>query len=270
MKLILKLLLGLLIVFLFSWVVLDYNPFINKKSSSTIGNVLSSVLSSDKDASSNISEEEGEVAMTEEAMHENYLTMFKEAMDVEEEQTRLFALDLAAKYPGNFNIDQICEVYNELYKKWKYVNDPRGREYVAKASTTIKAGLKGDCDDFAILMATMIESIGGEARVVGAYNYEIGGHAYTEVNIGDPSDIPTHLESVNKHYAKFFGKLFGRNKVDSLHYRIDEDGDAWLNLDWTSKYPGGKYFVADETIYYYPLDGDYLIVKNDDNQTSIN
>ncbi len=262
MKIVFKLFLFIAIAFLFAWIVFDYNPFKKSNTSNKIGNVISSVLSSNNSSI----EDEGKAQAEEEmriieATHLNYLKLFKDAMDIDEEQTRLYALDLAAKYPGEFNIDQICEVYSELYKNWKYVNDPRGREYVAKASTTIKAGLKGDCDDFAILMATMIESIGGETRVVGAYNYEIGGHAYTEVNIGDPEEIPTHLEAVNKHYSKFFGKLFGRTKVDSLNYRVDEDGNVWLNLDWTSKYPGGKYFVADETVYYYPFNNEYILAE---------
>lgn len=262
MKIVFKLLLFVGIGFLFAWIVFDYNPFKKSNTSNKIGNVISSVLSSNNTTV----EDEGKAQAEEEMRimeetHLNYLKLFKDAMDIDEERTRLYALGLAAKYPGEFNIDQICEVYSELYKNWKYVNDPRGREYVAKASTTIKAGLKGDCDDFAILMATIIESIGGEARVVGAYNYEIGGHAYTEVKVGDPEEIPNHLEAVNKHYSKFFGKLFGRTKVDSLNYRVDEDGNAWLNLDWTSKYPGGKYFVADETVYYYPLEEEFILAE---------
>ncbi len=262
MKILLKICLALAVVFLFMWVVLDYNPFSKNIKSNKIENVISSVLSSNKNAEvdEGVAQANEEMRIAEET-HLNYLKLFRDAMDIDEEQTRLYALDLAAKYPGEFNIDQVCEVYSELYKNWKYVNDPRGREYVAKASTTIKAGLKGDCDDFAILMATMMESIGGEARVVGAYNYMIGGHAYAEVNIGDPELIPMHLKSVNKHYSKFFGKLFGRTKVDSLHYRVDDDGNAWLNLDWTSKYPGGKYFDANETIFYYPLDDEYLVAE---------
>lgn len=262
MKIILRITLALSILFLFMWIVLDYNPFSEGKQSTKIGNVISSVLNSNSTPELDEGAEQANEEMKiQEETHQNYLKLFKEAMDIDEEQTRLYALELAAKYPGDFNIDQICEVYSELYKNWKYVNDPRGREYVAKASTSIKAGLKGDCDDFAILMATMIESIGGEARVVGAYNYLIGGHAYAEVNIGNPDDIPVHLKAVNKHYSKFFGKLIGRNKVNALNFKVDENGDAWLNLDWTSKYPGGKYFEANETIYYYPLEEEYIVAE---------
>lgn len=186
-----------------------------------------------------------------------FLNKLQSAMDIENETTRIFALNLAAKYPGEYNIDQICSVYDELKNNWAYVNDPRGIEYVAKASTSIKAGLKGDCDDFAVLMATMIESIGGSARIVAAYN-ENTGHAYTEVFIGNADKMNSCLEAINRHYTNFFEQAFGVSTVDRLNYHTDANGNAWLNLDWTSKYPGGKYFDATRRTFYYPRENMYL------------
>jgi hypothetical protein len=106
------------------------------------------------------------------------------------------AVVLAAKYPGDHTIDQICEIYDYLKNgdssknRWSYVPDPRGVDYFSYANETIKNGDKancvgaGDCDDFAILMSALVESVGGTTRVILAHNNTTGGHAFTEVNLG--------------------------------------------------------------------------------------
>ena len=70
------------------------------------------------------------------------------------------------------------------------MRDPRGIDYFAYANETLKVGEKancvdvGDCDDFAILMSALIESIGGTTRVILAHNNSTGGHAFAEVYLG--------------------------------------------------------------------------------------
>lgn len=47
-----------------------------------------------------------------------------------------------------------------------YVSDPKGYEYYAHASETLETK-GGDCDDFAILLASMYESVGLDAAIAG-------------------------------------------------------------------------------------------------------
>ena len=169
----------------------------------------------------------------------------KVAMDYTNPVTRDFALALIPKsHSGNYNIAQICDLWDVIYKKWTYVNDPRGNEYFSPASRTIKLGLKGDCDDFAITTASVIESIGGSSRIVTAYNVK-GGHAYPEVLIGTSK---TSLDNVAAYIVKRY-----HTKSIAYHTHI-KDGvtQYWLNLDWQSQSPGGKFFqdTSDLTIYY--------------------
>ena len=110
------------------------------------------------------------------------IDMLKEACDYDLPYTKSFANQLAGRSPGNFNPAQICEIFNYCYNKWRYVNDPSGHEYLARASETIASSLTGDCDDFAILMASCILAVGGDACVNTGYS-ETGGHAFTEVDI---------------------------------------------------------------------------------------
>ncbi len=81
--------------------------------------------------------------------------------------------------PGGPTINQICSIYSYLkngdyppIKGWIYVNDPRGSDYFNYANESVSIGDRsdctgaGDCDDFAILMASLVESIGGTTRII--------------------------------------------------------------------------------------------------------
>jgi hypothetical protein len=118
-------------------------------------------------------------------------------------------------------------------------------DFYSQASHTIeKANLSGDCDDFAILIYSLVTAIGGEARVVFAWN-ENSGHAFTELNIYD-TDIERLLRRMRKIYPGY--------SINKLHYRRDIKGNKWLNLDWWAQYPGGKYMNFNRTQVYYPYE----------------
>lgn len=179
-------------------------------------------------------------------------------MDYTNSITRDYAIRYASKYPGTYSYDQIFAIYDQLYNNWKYVNDPNGFDYFARASETINVNLTGDCDDFAVLMAALITAIGGNTRVSLAYN-ATAGHAFTEVYIGKVSEGAPQaaLQSINRHYRGLFYSLFGIRAIDTVWYRQDSGGGAWLNLDWWSKYPGGKYFDFTRCTIFYPLEDRY-------------
>jgi len=169
-----------------------------------------------------------------------------EAMDYTNPTTRDYALSLIDKdHGGNYNIAQICDVWEKIYKRWTYVNDPNGLNYYSPASRTINLGLKGDCDDFAILVASTMSAIGGSPRVILASNTG-GGHAYTEVYLGPDK---SNLESATNYICK-------RYKCKGIAYRVSNEGGQtryYLNLDWQAKYPGGPYYQNDgETVAIYP------------------
>lgn len=172
-------------------------------------------------------------------------TKIKNAMDYTNPVTRDLAVSLIPNsHEGNYNIAQICDLWDTVYNKWTYVNDPKGSDYYSPASRTIQLGLKGDCDDFAITVGSLIQSIGGSTRIVTAYNAD-GGHAYPEVYIG------TSKASLDK-VASYISKRYKAKSI-AYHTRIKNGvTQYWLNLDWQSRYPGGKFFhdESDLTIYY--------------------
>jgi hypothetical protein len=180
---------------------------------------------------------------------------------VEPENSRVNkeAIVLALKYPGDLTIDQIAAIYgylkngDESKNGWGYVRDPRGIDYLRYANETLEICDEancvggGDCDDFSILMAALVESVGGTTRVILARNNTTGGHAYTEVYLGRIDDPNNQVENI-------ISWLKGKFNTDKIYTHIDTDTkDVWLNLDWGpdeegNAHPGGPFFQGDKHI----------------------
>lgn len=193
----------------------------------------------------------------EEAYFIDTLNTLIEKKDVDNPITRNFALKIASEIPGSYNIGQIARIYDYLYKNWKYVSDPTGKEYFSKASETIENNFSGDCDDFAILLSSCIEAIGGNTRITFAQN-STGGHAYTEVRISQNEEESKELI---KSLGNYINTMYGQTLRSTYNYRKDTNGTIWLNLDWGSPSPGNEYFLADKEVVFDTLSNKYFITK---------
>ena len=88
--------------------------------------------------------------------------------------------------------DQLEILWLYARKHWLYINDPFApADTWRSASETINAyytnstfGYSGDCDDFAILMASFARQIGFDSHVVVVMGAQ-GGHAYAEFKNGE-------------------------------------------------------------------------------------
>ncbi len=135
---------------------------------------------------------------------------------------------------------QSFAVFKKINTNWNYVSDPDNEEYFAKASESTKL-LAGDCDDYSILMAAALKSIGAKVRLT-----FIKGHIYPELLIGKEEDLPGVVELLTE-------KLFSKEtKGKDLNYYKDAKGNVWINLDYTANYPGGSYLGTDVVEYIYP------------------
>lgn len=166
-----------------------------------------------------------------------------EACDYMNPTTRDFAVSKAGKSSGEFSISQICDVFASIRPPfWHYVNDPAQSEYFSKASRTINsANLSGDCDDFAVLMYSLITAIGGRARINFVYG-KSGGHAYTEVDISG-FEITKIKKVIQQKFPEY--------KIDNIYYYENSDA-KWLNLDWWASHPGGPYLDFYHQMVFYP------------------
>jgi hypothetical protein len=118
------------------------------------------------------------------------------------------------------NVSQILAIKEYIHNNWHYIHDPdKDADTWRSAETTIALRYKnkfpGDCDDFAILLASLARQIGLKSRVVGGF-YQGQGHAFAEFKI--PQDEIYNSDLNNKDIRQ-----------DAYGY--------WVSLDW---------FIGDE------------------------
>ncbi len=122
----------------------------------------------------------------------------------------------AKTYAGAYNIYQVCALFDHTQDNINYISDPRGDDHWADPDETLTIGA-GDCDDYAILLSSLIEAIGGTTRI-----YITDTHAFCAVYIGDAGEPEKIAEAVRNYYGHV-----------PVYYATDEHG-SWLLLDPTS------------------------------------
>jgi hypothetical protein len=113
------------------------------------------------------------------------------------------------------NVSQILAMRDYIQENWHYIHDPmRDKDTWRSADATIalryKGKFPGDCDDFAILMASLARQIGLESRMLGGF-YQGEGHAFAEFK------VPKNE--------------YNNSKLKNADYREDYNG-YWVSLDW--------------------------------------
>lgn len=173
---------------------------------------------------------------------------YVEAVDYYNPDIRNYAVSLIndddlkgyiAAYHDYRRLIQCFAVFRDINKRWTYVNDPLGEEYLVKASDNLEV-FSGDCDDHAIMMSACIMSIGGTMRLV-----YTNGHVYPEILIGSKEN----LEDVNFLIKQIMFKE--ESKDQNIHYHTDSQKQVWLNLDYTAHYPGGKFMDTEVIAILY-------------------
>ncbi|MDA3614423.1 transglutaminase domain-containing protein [Polluticaenibacter yanchengensis] len=149
---------------------------------------------------------------------------------------RNFAVEYSIKYFSKYHnkygkITRYLSLFKYINNNFNYVHDTYRDEYFASARETIMNGLGGDCDDHSILMASALMSIGAKCRLV-----VIRGHMYPELFVGSEADFAQMQNAIIE--------LFSDQRVQKLHYHIT-NGEYWINLDYTARYPGGPYMNND-------------------------
>jgi len=152
---------------------------------------------------------------------------------------RFFAVEKSLIYFNEYypKYRQICRqlsLIKHIKENYKYVSDPSGFDYFAAPAESI-ALMAGDCDDYSILMASVIKAIGGNVRIIWAPR-----HVYPELFCGDKASFDKYLSAI----YLFFDKEIGNKQI---YYRLDKNQNYWLNIDYTDKYPGSTYF-CDEVL----------------------
>jgi predicted transglutaminase-like cysteine proteinase len=130
---------------------------------------------------------------------------------------------IAGEYPGPFNINQVCAIFDYVNAHIKYISDPSSTEnYWCTPEQTLELG--GDCEDFSTLLASMIISIGGSVRM-----YLTDSHAFVSVYLGNVTTISSLTAAIEEFYH-----------ADLQLFWFEDELGLWLILDSIgSLYPGG-------------------------------
>lgn len=166
------------------------------------------------------------------------------ACDYKSNTVKNKAASVISQSSGKFNISQVCDIFDYCFDNWNYVSDA-SFETFQSASKSINNGLRGDCEDFAILLSSMLISIGGDARITTAFKNSSSGHAYAEINLGN-----ANMQDVANYIAARYKRVW----TGKIHYRIDSYKNCWMNLDWSTGHPGGEYYSGNTGTRYFILD----------------
>ncbi|NIO19911.1 MAG: hypothetical protein GTN76_04015 [Candidatus Aenigmarchaeota archaeon] len=107
----------------------------------------------------------------------------REAMDPE------IVRKLAVSVISSGSENPVILLHRYVHENVKYVDDPKGEEYIATPCETIMTG-GGDCEDHAILFASMLESVGTDAKIVWLKD------THTLVGIETDGDINLEIENI--------------------------------------------------------------------------
>ncbi len=94
---------------------------------------------------------------------------------------------------GAYTIQKVCDVYEYVISSLEYIPDPVNGEnqWTSPASCLSRGG--GDCEDYAVLFASLMEAVGGSARVI-----ITSSHAFNAVYIGEDT---SSLSSIEERYG---------------------------------------------------------------------
>jgi hypothetical protein len=179
---------------------------------------------------------------------------YEQAIRPQRPLVRDFSVKLASAYPGSYyevptlpfpgevGIRQVLAIHRYVAGSWKYVNDPvtQVSDFISPADRTIALGLAGDCDDFAVLMASCVEAIGGRARILHG-TCSNGAHAWCEVQLGS-------IRSRDIAARMIRSEAPGR---DISWIKPPSGEDYWLSLDWEA----GSYSCGNSPRIIYETGG---------------
>jgi hypothetical protein len=122
---------------------------------------------------------------------------------------------------------RFLSLFKYINSEFKYVSDAQRDEYYATARETIDSKMGGDCDDHTILMISTLRYIGARCRMVLSTD-----HVYPELHCGDKKSFLKIQTAITE--------LFADQPFTGLYYR-EENGEYWINLDYSARHPGGPY-----------------------------
>jgi ssDNA-binding Zn-finger/Zn-ribbon topoisomerase 1 len=176
----------------------------------------------------------------EETSQETYNSLYCNKIDPYDLNVREAASAAVRNHPGEFNLDKLLDIYDWVKVNVIYLNAPLDKNAPYPPAETL-ATMSGDCKNQAVLIASMIESIGGNARVILQPSCH---HAYAIVHFA-----PANVDM--QSYTNIIGEHYGRDLT--MHYKIYQNGN-WVIFD-----PAGGQYPGDTLPECLGLENNYII-----------
>lgn len=129
----------------------------------------------------------------------------------ENQKLRKFAAEISEGCP-----DKECravEIFDYVIMNYEYIDDPRGSEYIQSPFQTVDIG-GGDCEDFTILINSLMENVGIETKLVLTED-----HAYSLV-------CGLDVDTVNNYVADKLIDTTWDEYYDEISYYNFDDMDC--------------------------------------------
>ena len=155
------------------------------------------VLNGASCSSSNVIQNTNSYSFTSHENSEPYYSAFCEKIDPYDLNVREAASEAIRNDPGSYSISQLFDVYDWVKANIIYQNVAlSGVPYSPSQTLATKSG---DCKNQAVLIASMVQSIGGTSQVVADPSCS---HAYAMVYFGPAgSNTDSFVQAVNAHYG---------------------------------------------------------------------
>jgi hypothetical protein len=111
-----------------------------------------------------------------------YFVKVNELVDLNSDAVAQASATATAGMGADYDVGKVCAIFDWLDANLNYTEDPGGGDTWYSPDQTL-ASLRGDCEDYAMLLAAMVEDAGGTSRI-----YLTIDHAFAAVYVGNTSD----------------------------------------------------------------------------------
>jgi hypothetical protein len=155
--------------------------------------------------------------------NEFYQETYCKKIDPYNIEVKKAATEAIKDHPGEYSVDQLLDIYDWVKKNVQYLNVPVSLPATPYSPQETLAAKSGDCKNQAVLIASMVESIGGTAEVVGQPSCE---HAYAIVYFAKKtSDLQVSIDQISDHYFPCKGGFI----CDKRCWSYPSDAGAWCD-----------------------------------------
>lgn len=167
---------------------------------------------------------------------EDYYNTLNELVDFDIVDDNGWVASIQSTAPGDYDLLQVIAAFELVTRTITYLSDDSdqyvGNDHWQSAGETMELGT-GDCEDQAVLMASIVTALGGNCRI-----NLISGHAFATVYIGDSeNDTLLATECVQAYYG-----------TDVPVFWITDELGYWMVIDTAGMCYAGGYPASSEPI----------------------